>query len=886
MQNKIGKLGTAGVWVFLHFYSCEYNSDDTGRNFIFDIRLEGIADMSVHVSSRGCRTGECTDYARQNLFRFYDENGGDNWQFGQIGDRLTWKSSNKDCCQWAGVECEGDQGVTDLQVGHIRGPLSDAVFRLSNLTSLSLWNSTDMTVSLESFMKLRLLWVLMIPYSGARGSLITLSHLTQLQSIVMAKTHVSGDIAALSGLLHLTWVDFSDTDVTGNIDALAGLQTLNSVLLSNTSVYGDIRFLSQLLHLNILLLQSTGTHGNLEAVSNMSNLSALTLSNNTVGNLLSLSNLSMLQVVVISGSHVEGDLDALANLKNLSWVSLQRNRLTGTVPSFSACRELKGLALHGNDFTGSIPDGFLAEATGLQKLTLFGNRLSCGLPARLNFANDNVSIVLPGNLFCRPLPAWVQLDNANVHVTAANTVWYKLAKLTHGDFNMQSMLLFGIAVTFLGCQLGVRQLHRNLDLAHLEAQIGWTTMHKHLGSAFGRAGTAIALVLMAMYFYGANYLLCAELLPSFTLFALFKSPTSEFVAICCGFCFFAFCWGNVRSLWSATPIGNERQLILPEADTADEARTVATIAWRCPCRFFGALAEFIIWALGVVVLSLPTVVYAMGGSVPTTKQRALPLYLEPLSLAFSEGQGGVFATAPMSPVLWIISNYCVPWWSQRFERCGLNQVVKQMIARMLIVWLLPTITIFILSEDCMRGWTLFWEPCLGSIFDHPVRYGVEMYASHGVDVSFSPLTKDSVCSTSLRQNRCSRAAVRNLTAILVQKMALQAFISPVAMLLSDWASAGGSRRLLTRCGVSAPRCAWPCGAGAARSKEQRNRASVLSLMATTAEIAIVLGPVIPMLVPLCGLTMQTALISNLYLSSTVGGGLVPSVSLAWHSSCA
>merc|ERR1712172_16209 len=99
----------------------------------------------------------------------------------------------------------------------------------------------------------------------------------------------------------------------------------------------------------------------------------------------------------------------------------------------------------------------------------------------------------------------------------------------------------------------------------------------------------------------------------------------------------------------------------------------------------------------------------------------------------------------------------------------------------------------------MRGWTRLWEPCLSA--DSPLDFQKSYLEYSRTTVDFSPLTQASVCDLNLRQGRCSRAAVSTLTPILVQKMVLQAFLSPVMWVLRSWVFRGSVRAFLVRYGV-------------------------------------------------------------------------------------
>ncbi|KAI5383502.1 probable inactive receptor kinase At4g23740 [Lathyrus oleraceus] len=127
-----------------------------------------------------------------------------------------------------------------------------------------------------------------------------------------------------------------------------------------------------------------------------------------------ISNLSELQILSLRSNFITGFFPSdFSNLKNLSFLYLQFNNLSGSLPDFSAWRNLTVVNLSSNRFNGTIPFS-LSNLTQLSGLNLANNHLSGDIPdlnlsrlQMLNLSNNNLHGTVPRSLWRFPESAFV-----------------------------------------------------------------------------------------------------------------------------------------------------------------------------------------------------------------------------------------------------------------------------------------------------------------------------------------------------------------------------------------------------------------------------------------------------------------------------------------------
>ena len=86
-------------------------------------------------------------------------------------------------------------------------------------------------------------------------------------------------------------------------------------------------------------------------------------------------------------------------------LQLSQNKFSGTLPSLSSLLNAEIVVLFDNKFRGHVD---LPVKQQLQAVLIQNNQLSCHINANTSVdVPQKNSLVLPGNAFSDPLPAWV-----------------------------------------------------------------------------------------------------------------------------------------------------------------------------------------------------------------------------------------------------------------------------------------------------------------------------------------------------------------------------------------------------------------------------------------------------------------------------------------------
>ncbi|KAL2933797.1 hypothetical protein RDABS01_016916 [Bienertia sinuspersici] len=102
----------------------------------------------------------------------------------------------------------------------------------------------------------------------------------------------------------------------------------------------------------------------------------------------------LVTVIHLSRKNLTGNIPSeLTNLGGLVELWLDGNSLTGPIPDFSGCPNLKIIHLENNQLTGSVPSSF-GDMQNLRELYLQNNLLSGRLPSNLG---DNLVVNITGN---------------------------------------------------------------------------------------------------------------------------------------------------------------------------------------------------------------------------------------------------------------------------------------------------------------------------------------------------------------------------------------------------------------------------------------------------------------------------------------------------------
>ncbi|KAM1735603.1 hypothetical protein ACFX12_014057 [Malus domestica] len=245
---------------------------------------------------------------------------------------------------------------------------------------------------------------------GLKGPLPqNLNQLTELSNIGLQRNQFSGPIPSLKGLskLRFAYLDFNKfTSIP--VDFFEGLDSLEVLALDGNNLNGTTGWnfppqLGNSAQLQNLSCMSCNLIGPLpDFLGNMSSLTVLQLSGNGLSGGIPPSlkglNLQILWLNNPIGDGLSGPIDVLTTMVQLNSVWLHGNQFSGVIPdSIGNLTSLKDLNLNQNQFVGLVPDGLANLA--LDRLILNNNHLMGPIP---KFKARNASF--DTNAFCQSTP--------------------------------------------------------------------------------------------------------------------------------------------------------------------------------------------------------------------------------------------------------------------------------------------------------------------------------------------------------------------------------------------------------------------------------------------------------------------------------------------------
>lgn len=233
------------------------------------------------------------------------------------------------------------------------------------------------------------------------------NQLSKLSNLGLQRNNLSGALPSFSGLTELqyAYLDYNGFEAIP-ADFFDGLTSLQVLALdynplnesSGWSVPVELANSVQLTNLSLMNCNLVGPMP--EFLGAMPSLTALKLSYNSLsGELPGSFNQSMLQILWLNdqnGGGIGGKIDAIASMASLTQLWLHGNQFTGTIPeNIGALTFLTDLNLNRNKLVGLIPES-LANME-LEKLDLNNNLFMGPIP---KFKVRNVTY--DSNFFCRP----------------------------------------------------------------------------------------------------------------------------------------------------------------------------------------------------------------------------------------------------------------------------------------------------------------------------------------------------------------------------------------------------------------------------------------------------------------------------------------------------
>ncbi|CAK9142913.1 unnamed protein product [Ilex paraguariensis] len=321
---------------------------------------------------------------------------------------LGW--TDPDPCNWENVHCANDKRITKIQIGRkeLTGSLPS---NLNNLTALK---------------------VLEVQVNQLTGPLPSLSGLSSLQSIVLSDNNFSAIPS----------------------DFFNGMTSLQSVILDNNfftswAIPESLKSASTLQTFSAISANISGKIPDFLGPDIFVELTNLRLSFNYLeGGLPSSFSGSSVQTFWLNGqkgiSKLNGTIDVLQNMTELSEVWLHGNSFSGPLPDFSKLKQLQNLSLRDNRFTGPVPAS-LVELPSLKVVNLTNNMLQGPTPK----FNSSVQVDMNSgtNSFCSN-DADVDCDpRVNTLLSIAEYVGYPTTFAENWKGNDPCTPWFGLACT-------------------------------------------------------------------------------------------------------------------------------------------------------------------------------------------------------------------------------------------------------------------------------------------------------------------------------------------------------------------------------------------------------------------------------------------------------
>ncbi|GJS38356.1 receptor protein kinase TMK1-like protein [Tanacetum coccineum] len=295
---------------------------------------------------------------------------------------LDWSDSNP--CNWEQIKCSKDNRVTRIQVGgkNLKGSLPKTLNNLTELETIEFQNN-DLTGSLPSF-----------------------SGLTQLQTLLLSNnnfTSIPDDF--FDGMVSLQTVildynSFNSWQIPENLKNASKLQVFSA---TNTNLNGKIPdFIDTFTGLITLRLALNSLEGGIPDSFSGSLVQNLWLNGQK------------------SSYKLNGTIEVLQNMTQLTEVWLHGNSFSGHLPDFSGLIQLQNLSLRDNSLTGVVPLSLL-DLKSLKVVNLTKNMLQGPMP---KFDDSVVVDIDDVNSFCLQDPG-VECDvRVNMLLTVIGSMGY------------------------------------------------------------------------------------------------------------------------------------------------------------------------------------------------------------------------------------------------------------------------------------------------------------------------------------------------------------------------------------------------------------------------------------------------------------------------------
>ena len=576
-----------------------------------------------------------------------------------------------------------------------------------------------------------------------------------------------------------------------------------------------------------------------------------------------------MQTLTLHSNSLNGIIPrALSRLPELKLLTVHENRLSGFLPKdFAKAPSLTLFSAHSNYLKGRIPpfnlskdcvddesfsdqDGHLCfqlfrscdradvgrhcpSSCGLCRqasargpvLLLHNNRLSCDLPEHVTkWAKDIRSISLVGNMLgngSMGLPTWLHADEQQEFLYLSSN------KIMDMFWKTMPYLIFQLVCTVVFIHISRPEFGKIL---HAEA--GTRLLHRsHLFVwRLCIALSLMAAVLLMFYLSHSTYYECKSGFSSTTLSNLFEPGNGGSMFVEWVIVLMWIMWVAVSAIFV--------EKAYPCSDREAEDTALSHMTDPEPANWHGKCVQYVLkilcsllWVCIVIILSLPSIAFAVVNIIPSTNTLSLSSFWR----KFLHYQAAL--------VMVLTDMFITPKLATFFHATtGIRRSLLLMAARLGTMWLVAVLTTLYLNPHCMNGWTLFWQVC-----DEKSEH-YDMWNMSIGDYSILEPKRD-LCQAPaswMSDSACVRSVVDTMAPLLLSKMITRVLLQP-GITLAKWLLSEkvceadtGDTKLFLRWRICNRRIC------SSKSLEHGQQAS---LLATFAEMALLWGAFVPLLVP-------------------------------------
>ena len=191
------------------------------------------------------------------------------------------------------------------------------------------------------------------------------------------------------------------------------------------------------------------------------------------------------------------------------------------------------------------------------------------------------------------------------------------------------------------------------------------------------------------------------------------------------------------------------------------------------------------------------------------------------------------------------------------RRAGLDPRNMLLFTKVCTTWLFSSIFYVLFSNDCYGYWFAYWDPCVvGPDGNRSTEFDITIWGDHykrniageiiGLEELIVIRTED-ICSegVSFTHGTCARGIIEMLTPLLLGKLLIEGLAVPFFTVFVSWPLEAAARK-------------WILGEPRVQGPTEKTEV-IVSKILTSLEIAIVLGPLMPIVVPLTGLSILPSL---------------------------